>query len=128
MASSKGVLAVMKWTMNAQGNVKITPSSSPSSRTLAEDDFEFLLDALNDALVIVEGITDVSVGASLALGTLEVTFSLNADNLLTAQQAALDIFGTVNTVATQQMDERLGRRVEPNWHSATTQEAVLAVA
>jgi hypothetical protein len=82
----------MRFTATFQGRIGITKSSSSVDRTLSEDDFEFVLDSFSDALNLQPGLENLSVGASLQAGELEVTFVVDAANLVDAQQAAMSVF------------------------------------
>jgi hypothetical protein len=44
------------------------------NRTLSEDDFEFMLDAMNDALEMHDRFENLPIGASIQSGVLEVAF------------------------------------------------------
>jgi len=110
----------MRYTATFHGMVKITKSSSAVNRTLSEEDFEFMLDSLNDALSLHSGLENLSVGASLHRGELEVTFVVDAADLMEAQQAALEAFNEANTVAVQGLAGRIGSQLSPEWTSSHT--------
>jgi hypothetical protein len=122
------VLAAMRYTATFHGMVKITESSSAVDRTLSEGDFEFMLDSLNDALSLHSGLENLSVGASLQSGELEVTFVVEATDLVDAQRAALEAFNEANTVAAQGLAGRIGSQLSPEWTSSHTDLAQLIPA
>jgi hypothetical protein len=120
MVPQAEVLAAMRFTATFQGRIGITESSSSVDRTLSEDDFEFMLDSFSDALNSHPGLENLSVGASLQAGELEITFVVDADNLVEAQQAALSVFNEANIVATARLANRIGGQLNPDWTSSHT--------
>lgn len=114
MASSSGVLGMMNFTLTAKAWVLVTEESSIEERSLSPDDFEGFLDDLNDALVL-QGAGDITVGASLRDGAVELSFSIDGANLIDAQTRASQLFSVAYALAVDRTDRRLagrGARVE----------------
>jgi hypothetical protein len=64
------------------------------------------LDDLNDAL-LVQGVGDMAVGASLRDGWAETSFTMDAANVFEAQQRGIAHLSMANAVATDRMKHRL---------------------
>jgi hypothetical protein len=114
LAGSPGVLGIVNVTLTARAWFIVTDESSVTKRTLSPDDLERFLDDLNDALVL-QVVGDVTVGASLRDGWIEVAFSLDGASLIDAQTRATYLFGMAYALAVDRTDRRLagrGGRVE----------------
>ena len=110
----------MRFTTTFRGKIRIAKSSSTVDRSLSDDDFEFLLDSISDVLNSYPGLENLSVGASLQAGELEVTFVVDAANLVAAQQGALSVFNKANVAVTARLANRIGGQLNPEWTSIHT--------
>ena len=108
------------------GHVQIAAESSAALGVLTPDDYEIFLDALNDSLFL-QGAEDVTIGAALANGDIDVSFSVEADSLAQAHQRALEIFGVANGSAVAEMAQRLAGIADtlvPHWTESRVSELV----
>ena len=126
MAPTNRVLGSMRFTAEMMGHVQIAAESSPVLGILTADDYEVFLDALNDSLFL-QGAADVTIGAALASGDIEVSFSVEAESLAQAHQRALEIFGIANRTAIAEMAQRLADNADalaPHWTESRVSELV----
>lgn len=121
-------MTAMKFTATFQGRIGITKSSSSVDRTLSEGDFEFMLDSFSDALDLQPGLENLSVGAILQAGKLEVTFVVDAAYLVEAQKAALSAFNEANVVTAARLANRIGGPLNLEWASSHTNLTDLVTA
>jgi hypothetical protein len=122
----KRVLGIMRFTADMSGHVQIAAESSATLGVLTPDDYEVFLDALNDSLYL-QGAEDVTIGAALARGDIEVSFSVEADSLAQAHHRALEIFSIANGTAVAEMGQRLAGSadtVAPHWTESRVSELV----
>jgi hypothetical protein len=116
----------MRFSANMSGHVQIAAESSASLGVLTPDDYEVFLDSLNDSLHL-QGAEDVTIGAALARGDIEVSFSIEADSLAQAHQRALEVFSVANGAAVAEMAVRLAGNADtvgPHWTESRVFELV----
>ncbi len=121
----------LTWTGTFSGKVHIAEQPSASDRTLTPEDLESMLDSMMDSLMVMPGVENVSAGAALASGTIEVTFSMNASSLGEAQSLILNAFTVANTVASTTLAARIGiapEELTDGWQSSRVEPAALVPA
>lgn len=99
----------MNWTAQVRAVVTISDATKPDDRRLSPEDFEYLVEEITDALELSGDAGDISVGASLTQGWFEASFSVDAPDLLGAQQKAMRLMRMAQETATHQLDRRLAR-------------------
>jgi hypothetical protein len=74
----------------------------------------------SDGFRHAQGLEDLSVGASIPSGELEVTFVVDAADLIDAQPGPLGAFNETNALAAQRLANRIGGQLNPDWTSSHT--------
>ena len=99
----------MNFTADIHAGVLIAKRSSQAERVLSEDDFEYMVDRIAEALDVQKGIANLSVGATIREGSFEITFTIDAKNYAEANTRAIEIFNTAHAYALSHLAERLGQ-------------------
>ncbi|MHB1713089.1 MAG: hypothetical protein ACYCV7_17155 [Acidimicrobiales bacterium] len=118
----------LAWTGTFSGKLHIAEQPSASVQTLTPEDLESMLDSMMDSLVVIPGVENVSAGAALASGMIEVTFSMNASSFAEAQSLILNAFTVANTAASMTLADRIGIALEglaDGWQSSRVEPATL---
>ena len=99
----------MNWTAQVRAVVTISVTSDARRLSLSPDDFEFLVDEMTDALELSGEAGDITIGASLAEGWFEASFSVDAGDLVGAQDKAMRLMAVAQETAARRLDQRLAR-------------------
>ena len=120
----------MNFTAQVRATVSISDTTSPEKRRLSPDDFEFFVDEITEALELSGEAGDITVGASLAGGWFEASFSVDAPDIWQGQTKAMRVLDAAQTVAALAVDRRFASAFMaahmPRIVSAHVDELVLA--
>ena len=97
----------MNFTAQVRATVKISDATSPERRLLSVEDFELFVDEITEALELSGEAGNVTLGASLAQGWLEASYSVEAPDIWEAQTKAMRLMETAQTVAARTVGRRL---------------------
>jgi hypothetical protein len=104
----------MLFAVRFESNLNVTTDEgSPLIGREAEDVLEAFLDAIADELHAMAGVVDPSVGASLALGKLEIDLEVDGQSPIDAATSGLVLLQTAFSAAVDAVDEEAWRgRIE----------------